>query len=197
MIPLQWSTQTGDLCLSESVVLKREELRAAVLLMTEVVTKQKLWLICHLFMGSFPRTPDYQIITNVHTFLLLLCNWTLFNGFPQTRRAISNYSQPPQRCLVPSPNTDNKASAEITFSTLLYFISSTEGFSLPETINHRLLTVLNSLSYPPKLSPSPLPCKHSRVCLCVSIQAQTNWMFRKKEIWRTVFALGSPEQQIG
>lgn len=63
------------------------------------------------------------------------------------KRASSNYLQPIQKCHVLSPSSNSKASAEITLSTLLYFISITEGFSLPETINHRLLTVLNSLSY--------------------------------------------------
>lgn len=84
---------------------------------------------------------------------LFSATWMLFSSTETA--ASSDYSQSIQRSRVLSPRSDNTASAEITLSTLLYFISSTEEFSLPETINHRLLTVLNSLSYPPRTNPRP------------------------------------------
>lgn len=91
----------------------------------------------------------------MHSIKPSFLSYMLFSSSETT--ASPDYSQSIQRCRVLSPCSDNKASAEITLSTLLYFISSTEEFSLPETINHRLLTVLNSLSYPPRSNPSPAP----------------------------------------
>lgn len=73
------------------------------------------------------------------------------------------------------PHPDNKAA--ITLSPLLC-ISSSLGFSLPLTINHRLPTVLNKISEAPRpaVSLSSLFCWHQSMISFFSLHFQKAWL---------------------